>query len=313
VKLTNDHVELLIDKLNVNPHLTLKEMCEILLQDLNIRVSVHTVARRLHGRMISLKTVHQQPDGTNTLANKRLRKEYVEAVMKVSSFTITNLFVNIGFTNFLFQATGDGKTVVYIDESNVNLFLRRNQGRAAIGSRAITKMPNSRGANIHMIGAMTQTSMIKFMRKRGSFKSEDFLNWLKMVVTTATTQGIPLNNIVLVIDNAPCHSKAENITLDYPEVVILRLAPYSPMLNPIEMAWSTMKAAIKQKEAASLEHLTPPPNCGLSQTEWRLRIVEKFIDESLETVTPIKCMRFVNHVQKFFPDALTLKDMPAGD
>jgi transposase len=174
-------------------------------------------------------------------------------------------------------------------------------------------MPNSKGPNIHMIGALTQAGMLKFMRRRGSFKKEDFLEWLRTVVTTASSQGIANDSIVLVIDNAPCHSRAESIALEYPGVVVLRLAPYSPMLNPIEMAWATMKASIKESEASSLDQLMPLDHWNLSQTEWRLRQVEKFIDDAVASITPIKCIQFVNHVQKFFSGALALADMPAGE
>jgi hypothetical protein len=96
--------------------------------------------------MISLKSVHTQPDAANNLQNRCLRKIYVQNIMK---------------------ATGEGKYVVFVDESNVNLFLRQSRGRAAIGWRAVVKLPSSKGANIHMIGALTQTSLIGFTRKRG--------------------------------------------------------------------------------------------------------------------------------------------------
>lgn len=82
-KLTNEHVEFLINNLNSNPLLTLKKMCQMLHEEFNFSVSVHTVARHLNGRLISLKTIHQQPLGTNSLSNKKIRKEYVEAVMAV--------------------------------------------------------------------------------------------------------------------------------------------------------------------------------------------------------------------------------------
>lgn len=83
-KLTDERVEFLIDKLNDNPLLTLKQMTDELFREYGIHVSVHTVARQLNGRLISLKCVHKQPEGANTLVNKTLRKEYVEKVMMVN-------------------------------------------------------------------------------------------------------------------------------------------------------------------------------------------------------------------------------------
>ena len=54
-------------------------------------------------------------------------------------------------------------------------------------------------------------------------------------------------------------------------------------------------------------------NSGLTQTEWRLRYIERLIDEGQQRITPIMCMQFCNHVQSFFASALELRDMPVGN
>lgn len=290
-KIRQEHVEYLVDLLNVNSQFSLKELARKLLAEFNVSVSHQTIARHLEGRMISLKSVHYQPEAANNLTNKALRHSYVQDIM---------------------QATGSGKYVVYIDESNVNLFLRRSQGRAPVGSRAVVKLPSSKGNNIHMIGALTQLGLISFQRRRGSYKHEQFNAWLNDLLQSLLAQGIQSNNVVIVMDNAPCHARAEQVIGNYPGASILRLAPYSPMLNPIESAWSDIKAQLKDKEAASLAEVLAGNNNGLTQTEFRLRFVERLIDEARQAVTTMKCMRFVNHTQTFFADALALKDMPVG-
>jgi transposase len=204
--------------------------------------------------------------------------------------------------------------IIFIDESNVNLFLRRRKGRAEIGRRAVARLPTSKGQNIHMIGAICQTGWIHFMRKRGAFHSADFINWLKAVILNALAQGASASNIVIVMDNAPCHSKSETVVDEFAGISILRLAPYSPMFNPIEMAWSVMKTYLKQKEAAYLQDVIGVDNYnGLTQTEYRLRFIERLIDESRDLITPIKCLQFVNHTQTFFSAALALKDISVGE
>ena len=52
--------------------------------------------------MISLKQMHYQPETMNNIFNKSKRREYVLKVM---------------------EAIGGGKYVIFVDESNVNLFL----------------------------------------------------------------------------------------------------------------------------------------------------------------------------------------------
>ena len=89
----------------------------------------------------------------NSDANKQKRREYVEKLMT-------------------FQ--GNGKTIIFQDESNLNLFCRRTQARAPKGSRALVPLPSSKGFNIHILGLMSQTGLLAWNRRRGSVKKETF-------------------------------------------------------------------------------------------------------------------------------------------
>ena len=85
------------------------------------------------------------------------------------------------------------------------------------------------------------------------------------------------------------------------------------MLNPIEGAWQAIKAQFKQKESAQLsEFLAGDPQNILSKSEWKLQFLERLIDESVSVVTPRMCLSFVNHVQRFFGQAIRMEDMPVG-
>ncbi|RLN47672.1 hypothetical protein BBJ28_00022614 [Nothophytophthora sp. Chile5] len=56
-----------------------------------------------------------------------------------------------------------------------------------------------------------------------------------------------VSNVVVVLDNAPCHSRAEAVfeEPEFVEATLLRLGPYSPILNPIENVFSAFKSAVK--------------------------------------------------------------------
>ena len=291
VKIGIQQEEALVLWLNENPLLTLRELVEKLKQRFDIVVSKQTVAAHLHGRMISLKSVHFQPEAANNLQNKALRKAYIEQLMK---------------------ATSENKTIVYIDESNVNLFLRRKQGRSRMGQRAVAKLPSCKGANVHMISGLTQSGLVGFERRRGSYKGADCKQWVKKLLDDLIEGGTASNDIAVVIDNAPGHSKLEEVIKDYDGCQLIRLAPYSPMLNPIESAWSVIKSHLAQQEAAQLSELPAGHNNGLTQTEARLQFVERLIDEGRSKVTARMCCQFINHTHKFFADALALKDITAG-
>ena len=53
-------------------------------------------------------------------------------------------------------------------------------------------------------------------------------------------QGVSAGYIVFVCDNAFCHSRFEQCIATHTELKILRIGPYSPMLNRMEAAWSKM-------------------------------------------------------------------------
>jgi transposase len=84
VKIKNEHIEALLEKLNVNPLMSLKELCTILFVEFGVSVSRQTIARHLEGRMISMKCLHYQPEAQNSITNKALRRDYVHQIMQVS-------------------------------------------------------------------------------------------------------------------------------------------------------------------------------------------------------------------------------------
>ena len=72
----------------------------------------------------------------------------------------------------------ENKTIIWMDESNINLYCRRTQGRAAAGQRAAVALPGSKGPNVHVIGAITNFQIIKWNRLRGAFRSQNAKDWV---------------------------------------------------------------------------------------------------------------------------------------
>ena len=62
---------------------------------------------------------------------------------------------------------------------------------------------------------------------------------------------------MLVIDNAPCHRRTEDVFRDpeFSECHLLRLGPYSPMLNPIENVWSKIKSIAKKELSGRIQEI----------------------------------------------------------
>jgi hypothetical protein len=66
-------------------------------------------------------------------------------------------------------AVGAGKHIVYIDESNGNLFCTRTIGRSKVGQRATITLTGSKGPNVHMLAGLTELGLLNFTRRRGPY------------------------------------------------------------------------------------------------------------------------------------------------
>ena len=87
--------------------------------------------------------------------------------------------------------------------------------------------------------------------------------------------------------------------------MLLKLEPYSPMLNPVEAIWAKIKAHVKsQLRVPEVE----PPRVG----EQRIAHLERCIEEAMATITNGDCSRAAQHSTTFQSDVLELRDMRPG-
>lgn len=96
-------------------HLTLNVHADALLAKFDISVSAQTVKKAIYGRGFTIKTVHQESEYMNTVMNKEKRREYVLAL-----------------TNHL----SEGRKMLYVDETNFNVWCSRGVGRSKGGACA---------------------------------------------------------------------------------------------------------------------------------------------------------------------------------
>lgn len=200
--------------------------------------------------------------------------------------------------------------ILYMDETNFNLFISRTCGRSRKGSRCSTVAAGSRGANVHLIGCISSLGMIYNELRRGSFKQETAREFVRQCLRRAYQRYQCA--VVLIVDNAPCHTNVESVFLEdeFSHNYLLRLGPYSPMFNPIEEAWSCLKAEVKADLARQLPAILGGNGQGvLTKTEFRLQQLEGIIMNNLPSITVEKCARFVAHVQRAIPDALNMEDV----
>ncbi|KAG3074348.1 hypothetical protein PI124_g20601 [Phytophthora idaei] len=120
-----------------------------------------------------------------------------------------------------------------------------------------------------------------------------------------------LDEVVVVLDNAPCHTSANDVfeEEEFQDADMLKLGPYSPMLNPIENAY---KSAVKRYLARQRPAILHVPE-DTTITEHRARYLELAADPLFaEVVTPDLCNRAFCHSLHHHQRALRFEDMEVG-
>ena len=247
-KLTEDDVERMLTYVEENPLITLTEIKSKIQNELDIIISTTTIIHKyLECRLYTVKKILLEQCTTNSVSNKEKRRDYVQAIL---------------------DKMGQDKFIIFIDESNCNLFLRRTQDRSRKGTRCSVKSPTSKGKNIHIIAGISQQGLVHWERRRGNYKRHDCCEWVRRMLRAVTE---PFTNVVVVCDNAPVHCALETVFDDekLSGATLLRASPYSAPINPIEQCWSIMKAKMKRILATRMANLLNSTQERITQTEYR--------------------------------------------
>jgi len=239
VKMTLEAMCKLEEYLDEMADMTMAVMKERLLSDLGVDVSISSIHRALQGMLYTVKKLRVEKATMNASVNKEKRATFAKALNKHIE---------------------DGNMVVYHDETNFNIYLTRTQGWARAGEPAVIVLPPSKGKNLHVqCGVSPGTGTVLMRTHDGSVRMEENARFVADLFVAAlnTDEYKELfagKKVVIVTDNAPAHNQVETLARDKlvadgivnsNQLVILRLAPYSPMCNAIEGCFSVLKARMK--------------------------------------------------------------------
>ena len=147
-------------------------------------------------------------------------------------------------------------------------------------------------------------------RCRGSYKWQTANEFTTNMLNHAVAQGI---DIVVVADNAPAHAIMQQVFVgDFSGATLLKLPPYSPMLNPIENVWSFVKSHLKTSLRERLDAFVGPHPEGLTRQEYRMQLLERYADAGLRAVNTREFIFLVNHLELSYARATAGEDMDVG-
>ena len=270
-----------------NPSTTLKDLRGLVLSEFQVSVAVTTIKNWLDLELYTVKDVRTLVDRINHPETKKKRAEYMQK---------------------FFQARSSGRTMIWADETNFNLYTKRREGRSKIGTRASVVVPTCKGSNLHCIGAMTKDKMIHFTSRRGAFKNADANQWFTELIEKCREDGI--DRPTIIVDNAPAHSRLESLLEEFPHVEILRLAPYSYLLNPIELVWSAFKSSIKRGLRDQMQLILSFQRSATETiADRRMQVMENLVQPAMDAVTPVMFTRFALRVERYYTAATLEHDL----
>jgi transposase len=163
--------------------------------------------------------------------------------------------------------------LVFIDETGLNTKLARHYGRCPLGQRCLSAIPHGHWQSSTFIAALRHDSIDAPFLIEGPVDAEVFTAYLEQVLCPQLRAGD-----TLILDNLSTH-KIQNVSrlLSAQGVGVRYLPPYSPDLNPIELAFAKLKAHLRQAAARTLDELYSA------------------LAASLNSFSPTHCQAFFRH------------------
>ena len=164
----------------------------------------------------------------------------------------------------------DTARVFFLDETWASTAMTRPRGRCAKGHRLNVGVPHGHWKTTTLVCCIGINGVIAPMVLDGPINREAFLAYAGQFLAPALKPGD-----IVIMDNLPAHKgEAVRSAIEASGATLRFLPPYSPDLNPIENAFSKLKAGLKKIAARTITHL------------WDA------IAEVLPTISPTDCKNF---------------------
>jgi transposase len=140
----------------------------------------------------------------------------------------------------------DPAKLVFIDETGLSTKMSRLRGRALRGERCRSAVPHGHWKTTTFTGALRLSGMTAPMVLDGAMNGVTFRAYVEQVLVPTLSPGD-----IVVMDNLPAH-KVEGVRLAIEQAgcELRFLPPYSPDFNPIENAFSKLKAHLRARPNA---------------------------------------------------------------
>lgn len=139
--------------------------------------------------------------------------------------------------------------LVFIDETSTNTKLTKRTGWAPKGERYLTHAPFGHWRTQTFVAGLRSHGLVAPWIVEGAMNGEIFERYVETQLAPELSPGD-----VVILDNVGFHKNERAAELVRKcGAWLLFLPPYSPDLNPIEMAFSKLKALLRKKAARTFD------------------------------------------------------------
>ena len=164
----------------------------------------------------------------------------------------------------------DPERLVFIDETGASTKMARMRGRAPRGERLRASVPHGHWKTTTFVGGLRLCGMTAPMVLDGPMTGSWFTAYVEQVLAPTLKPGD-----LVILDNLPAHKgAAAREAIEAVGARLLFLPPYSPDFNPIENAFSKLKALLRKAAARTVDEL------------WRA------IGVAIDAFTPTDCANY---------------------
>jgi transposase len=165
------------------------------------------------------------------------------------------------------QPALDPRRLVFVDETWASTNLARAYGRCPAGERLVMAVPWGHWQTTTFVAALRLGGLTAPTVIDGAMTGDLFVAYVRQQLVPALRPGD-----IVVMDRLSCHKRSDVRALIEGAGGELRLLPpYSPDLNPIEKAFSKLKALLRRAARRTVEAL------------WR------YLGEVLDEFLPAEC------------------------
>ena len=155
----------------------------------------------------------------------------------------------------------DPNRLIFIDETGASTKMARLRGRARRGQRCRAAIPHGHWKTTTFTAGLRLNGLAAPMLLDGPMNGDAFLAYIEQVLVPELAK-----EDLVIMDNLPAH-KVTGVrqAIEGVGAQLLYLPSYSPDFNPIEMAFSKLKALLRKAAARTITELWEVIADGIEQ------------------------------------------------